>query len=128
MLVDPYVRLVEHPLQTFEQHPLNTALMLYPAPSVAGKFVGSVMRSGVLGDTAAEAASTARPDLQLGMVGDQPNPGAVEARSYSPNVFTKAFQKAHEKSLAARGLNPERVKAGTVGNAEVVAICDEHGH
>ena len=105
MLVDPYVRLAEHPIQTFEQHPLNTALMVAPIPSVAGKTIGAAMRTGALGDAAAEAASTARAPLHLGMVGDQPSP-VTEVRSYSSNVLTKGLQRTREKSLAARGLDP----------------------
>lgn len=105
MLVDPYVQLVEHPLKTFEQHPLNSALMVAAPEDMIGRGVGGVMRSGALGDTARAAASTARNDLRIGTVAGAPSP-ITEARSYSPDFFKKSFQRAQEKALEARGKNP----------------------
>jgi hypothetical protein len=104
-LVDPYIQLAEHPIRTFEQHPLNSALMLLGPKSMLGKGAGAIARSGALGDTAAAAASTARSDLHLGTIAGTPAP-ITEARSYSPDLLNQVMQKSREKYMKARGRNP----------------------
>lgn len=105
MLVDPYVQLLEHPLKTFENHPLNTALMLSGPKHLAGTAAGGLARTGMLGDDVASAASTVRDPLHLGTVAGAPSP-ITEARDYSPDVINKAIQVSREKYLRSRGRNP----------------------
>lgn len=95
MLVDPYVQLAEHPIRTFEEHPVNTLLMASGLKSLAGRTAG-----------AAAGASTARAPLSLGTVAGEKAP-IMEARSYSPDLLTQAIQKSRESYLRGRGRNPD---------------------
>lgn len=106
MLVDPYVNMIEHPVSSFYNHPLNTAMMLGGPEAMAGRAAGSVARSGVLGNAAKAAADTTRAPLRLGAdIAGAPNP-LVEARSYSPNVITKGVQVMNEARLRRQGIDP----------------------
>jgi hypothetical protein len=104
-LVDPYVQLAEHPGQTFMAHPLNSLLMLAGPKAIIGRGIGAVARSGLAGDAAQVAASTARAPLHVGTIANEPSP-ITEARSYSPDVITKAMQVSRENYMKARGRNP----------------------
>ena len=102
-IADPFVQLAEHPIRTFEQHPVNTLLMASGLKSLIGRSVGAAGRAA-----GADWASTQRAPLSLGTVSGEPAtaPGLVEARSYSNDAINQAVQRAREKTLAARGQNP----------------------
>jgi hypothetical protein len=74
-------------LQAAEDHPLFAVQELRGAKAVAGRSAGAVMRSGVAGERARQAASTARADREIA-------PGVFERQHYSPDVLTKAAQVA----------------------------------
>jgi len=76
------------------QHPVSSALMLGGAENVLGRTAGRVARTGVLGEKAASAASTVRPDLNLygGL--------KVTNRTYNADPLRKGVgQVAYEKGL-----------------------------
>lgn len=104
-LVDPYAQLLKHPLRTFEQHPLNTALMFLGPKAIIGKGAGAVARSGLLGENVAKATSIAREPLHLGTIAGEASP-ITEYRYYSNDLFNQAVQKARERYLRNRGQNP----------------------
>jgi hypothetical protein len=103
-VVDPFVQLAEHPVRTFQQHPVDTLLMFSGAKSLLGKSLGGLARMAP-SDAARAAASTVREPLHIGTVAGEPSP-IVESRAYSRDLINKAFQTAHERTLRARGRNP----------------------
>lgn len=104
-LVDPYIHLVEHPAQSFYQHPLNSALMAMGPKALIGRGLGGIARSGALGDSAAQAASTVRAPLSIGTIAGEPSP-ITEARNFSSDVLNQAFQKGRDSLLRKRGQDP----------------------
>ncbi|HEY4451016.1 MAG TPA: hypothetical protein VGN13_05430 [Solirubrobacteraceae bacterium] len=84
---------VTHPVQSFEQAPLSTALLFAGGENALGRLVGRAGRAGLAGDRVAEALSTARPDLQLA-AGE-----SIPLRSYSTDPLRKAAQLGYEKAL-----------------------------
>jgi hypothetical protein len=103
----PIVQTIEHPIASFEAHPVYTAQMLWGLKSFIGKGAGATMRSGALGGAAESAASTAREPLSYGTVSGEPTPSPLaEERSYSKDIFNKAAQVAREKYIRSRGRNP----------------------
>lgn len=101
---------VEHPIRSFEEAPVSTALTLAGGEAAIGGALGRVARAGALGDRAAELASTVRPDLKL--YGEQPTAGPIEQsgiepapapglaveRSYNKDPLRKAIQVAVEQA------------------------------
>jgi hypothetical protein len=83
-------QMIEHPVESFEHEPVPTLLMAAGGESGIGEAVGGAARAGTLGDAAAEAASTARPDLKL--FNDESIP-----REYSKSVIRKGAQVAADK-------------------------------
>ena len=105
MLVDPYAQLALHPVSTFADNPLNTALLFRGPEAATGGIAGSLLRKGTFGEKAAEGASRVREPLSIGTVGGVPSP-IKEARDFTGNLFEKALQTARERSQTAKGLNP----------------------
>ena len=103
--VDPYVNFAKDPVGTFLAHPVNTLMLLQGPKAALLRGGGALARAGVLGETAAKAASTVRAPLSLGTVAGEPSP-IVEARDFSPDVLNKAFQVAREKVIRSRGQDP----------------------
>jgi hypothetical protein len=79
------------------EHPVYAALELRGGKGVVGRGAGATMRSGVLGQGARRAASTAREDIPLA-----PGARVADRQHYSPDVITKALQVATEK-IRGRG-------------------------
>ena len=104
MVGDPIVHFAEHPVHDSLQHPGNALMMLTGIEGAVGRLAGGAARLSA-SEALRSAASTARPDLQLGKVGDVAS-GIPEARGYSKDVFRKALQVAHERTIRARGLDP----------------------
>lgn len=102
---------VEHPIRSFEEAPLATALTFAGGEAAIGGALGKVARAGALGDRAAELASTVRPDLKLygesptegpaeaSGVGPAPREGLRKGQSYNPDPLRKAAQLGYEKAL-----------------------------
>jgi hypothetical protein len=80
--------------QRFVDHPIFSGSELTGAYGLAGRAAGAVGRSGLLGDTAARVASTARPAQELipGV------PGSSVVQHYSPNLMTKGIQYTRRNS------------------------------
>jgi hypothetical protein len=97
---------IEHPVQSFKQSPLSTALVFAGLEGGIGGLIGKAGRAAGV-----EAFSTARPDLKL--YGEQPTAGPVEAsgkgpapaeglrklQEYKGDPLRKAAQIAYEKGL-----------------------------
>lgn len=105
-VVDPYVQMLANPGKAFYGHPLNSLMMVAGPEAAAGRMAGAIGRSGALGSHLAEAASTVRAPLRLGSDIAGAEMPIQEARSYSPNVVTKAAQVSREKALRKRGIDP----------------------
>ena len=96
-LAKPTIETVKHPTK----HPLSLVLLGRGAQSAVGRTAGATVRSGVLGTTLKEAASTRRAPLKL--------TGALtEPRSYSKDLIEKSVQRAIEKRKAGKGLDPNQ--------------------
>lgn len=97
--------IVKHPIASFEKEPVPVGLMFLGAEGTAGRLAGAAMRSGALGDRAAEIASMDRAPLHIygtstGGSADQINAGlhdVVIPRKYSPDVIRKASQLAADE-------------------------------
>lgn len=102
---------VEHPIRSFKEAPLATALTLAGGEAAVGGVLGRVARAGALGDRAAELASTVRPDLKLygesptegpveqSGVGPAPREGLRKQQTYNKDPVRKLAQVAYEKGL-----------------------------
>lgn len=131
----------EHPVRSFKEAPLSTALTFAGGEAAVGGALGRVARAGALGERAAELASTVRPDL--GLYGEQPTVGPVEQsgigpapkeglrkqQQYNRDPLRKAVQVAHERSLVSRGKDPfqadgSRLARETVGGITKVGRVD----
>ncbi|HEV3094985.1 MAG TPA: hypothetical protein VGY30_10780 [Solirubrobacteraceae bacterium] len=96
---------LEHPWSSFQKEPVPVGLMFAGGEGAAGRLAGAAMRSGTLGDRAAEVASMERAPLHLygtstGASADQINAGLHDVsipRKYSPDVIRKGGQAAAEK-------------------------------
>lgn len=121
---------LEHPVQTFKEHPVSTTLMAAGVEEALGKGLGAVARTGALGGAVRSAASTARPDLKLY------NDMAV-SRRYSADPLRKAVEVMTERARArsegqmhtapgqAAGLRLRRaIKGGPVHPGEVDVSID----
>lgn len=85
---------VEHPIQSFKEHPVSTALLFGGAEGAVGKLAGTAARSGALGEDVAAAASTEGEKVPL-------YNDLTYNKSYSPDVFRKGAQKAADKFRAS---------------------------
>lgn len=94
---DPFVQAIEHgSLKPLTDHPLFAGLDLAGAEGLVGREAGSVGRSGVLGEDAAKAASTAREGRILA-------PGLpADVRHWSPDLIRKAFQFKFDRTPSPR--------------------------
>lgn len=101
--------IVKHPVASFEKEPVPVGLMLAGGEGAAGRLAGAAMRSGALGDRAAEIASMDRAPLHViatstGGSSDQITAGMHDVlaipRRYSPDVIRKGAQVAAEKFRA----------------------------
>jgi len=122
------LRQLEHPVGSFEEAPLSTALLFAGGENALGRLGGRVARTGVLGDRAAELASTERAPLRL-------TPGEeIVGRRYNTDPARKAAQVAYEKSLtklpgALRQADPFqatgwRLKRNLVGGTTKIGRVD----
>jgi hypothetical protein len=114
---------VTHPAQSFERNPLTTTLAALGAEAGVGEAAGAAARSGVLGDAAADAASTARPDLEL-------YGGEKVTRRYSGDPARKALQVAKDNRRStptqAEGAELQRlIKGGMVRPGRVDVAVDQ---
>lgn len=112
---------IEHPVRSFEQAPLSTALLAAGGENILGRLAGRVGRIGeVIGKDGQvvkpgliPSFTKSRPDLHLfgGQPGEQPGiirPGASrqgldgglsKQQSYNADPLRKAFQVGREKSM-----------------------------
>lgn len=102
---------VEHPIRSFKEAPLSTALTFAGGEAAIGGALGKVARAGALGDRAAGLASRVRPDLKLygetptagpverSGVGPAPREGLRQQQTYNKDPVRKAVQVAYEKGL-----------------------------
>jgi hypothetical protein len=98
------LQVVKHPWASFEKEPVPVGLMLAGGEGAAGRLAGAAMRSGALGDRAAEIASMDRAPLHIygtstGGSADQITAGMHDVsipRKYSPDVIRKGGQVAAE--------------------------------
>lgn len=98
------LQVLKHPVASFEKEPVPVGLMLAGGEGAAGRLAGAAMRSGALGDRAAEIASMDRAPLHIygastGGSADQISAGMHDVaipRKYSPDVIRKAGQVAAE--------------------------------
>lgn len=79
---------VEHPIRSFKEAPLSTALTFAGGEAAVGGALGKLARAGAVGDRAAELASTVRPDLKL--YGDSHVPVEGPAPAPAPRPDPKA--------------------------------------
>jgi len=86
-----YKELAEHPLKTFAEHPLGTALMLYGVKGAVGRGVGGTMRSGVLGKGAKDAASLERAPKVV------PDTHLATPRRHSRDAFDRAVEVVRDR-------------------------------
>lgn len=77
----------------FREHPIYAVLEVRGGKAFIGRGLGATMRTGVLGDTAKAAASTARRDVSLTGEGA----AVADRQHYSPDVLTKFWQVLGEK-------------------------------
>lgn len=129
---DPFV----HPGRSFSQHPLMTGLAWAGLLRGATSGAGLLMRSGALGDAAAAAASTERPDLQVydapavraaleGTPAAHPHGEPITvAQDYSGDPMVKAVQRTMERMRVRRGEDPNvargaRARAILYGGSEI---------
>lgn len=85
----------------FVEHPLYGASEFTGVASAAGRTIGAIGRSGLVGERVADALATARSDLRASRHG-----GVSEQRSYSRNAFVNLGQKASDRRALRRGLDP----------------------
>lgn len=85
-------------LKVAEQHPLYALMELHGAEAAAGRGLGAAGRSGVFGEGARRAASTARPDRVM----DAPGGRVAVRQHYSPDVIKKAVQVLVERASGGR--------------------------
>lgn len=88
-LAQPFVQTVEHPLKSFQAHPLGTALMFSGAEGALGRGIGKALRTAP-SSTLRELGSTERATATV------PGTALRQERRYSKDVFVKAGQKAAE--------------------------------
>src|SRR6185437_13544109 len=96
------LQVAEHPWTSFQKEPVPIGLMALGAEDATGRLAGAAMRSGALGDKAAEIASMDRAPLHVygtstGGSADQVDAGLHDVsipRKYSPDVIRKAGQVA----------------------------------
>jgi hypothetical protein len=100
------VNTLEHPGKSWEKEPVSTAMMFGGAEYGVGSKFGDLMRSGNLGDKAAELASTKRPDLQFYNAESLP-------REYSKDVIRKGMQGAVDKVRQLKGDTNVNLAKGT---------------
>jgi hypothetical protein len=87
MLADPYVALAKDPLRSFEEHPLNNALLVYGPARGASRGVGRIgRRAGI------EAFSTERAPLRV------PGTRLEIRREYNTDPVVKGIQVLRERS------------------------------
>jgi hypothetical protein len=96
MFTAPIVQTLEHPVKSFKEHPVGTALIFRGAEGALSRTAGATARSGVLGDAAAEATSLRRVPLQLAG-------SAVEQRRASKGLVENLAQKAVDRSAVKQG-------------------------
>lgn len=105
--------IAKHPWATFQKEPVPVALMLAGAEGATGRLAGAAMRSGALGDRAAELASMERAPLRIygrreGGAGlhDPSVPPIEQLRQYSPDVIRKGAQVLVDKFREHHGIDP----------------------
>lgn len=90
---------IEHPIRSFEEAPLSTALIFAGGEGAVGRLAGGVgrglVKAGAIDSESAlaRAVSKARPDLKL--YGDE----ALTNRTYNADPARAAVQKLYEKVL-----------------------------
>src|SRR6185437_12136447 len=96
------LQVAEHPWTSFQKEPVPVGLMALGAEGSAGRLAGAAMRSGALGDKAAEIASMDRGPLHVYGTSTSGSADQIDAglhdvsipRKYSPDVIRKAGQVA----------------------------------
>jgi hypothetical protein len=107
----PIVHTLKHPIQSFDEHPLNTVLIGRGVKGAIGHTAGKVMRTGALGAGAKRAAGTERAPQVL------PGSGKVVRRTYSGDPSSKAVAVAREKAAKRRGKHPDRMSHADIRKA-----------
>lgn len=87
---------LKHPVSTFLQHPVSTALILRGGEAALSRAGGNLARSGVLGKGAKDYASTTRPDLKL-------TGNAAVQRRASKGLLENRVQKAVDRRAIKKG-------------------------
>jgi hypothetical protein len=100
MLAQPYIDTAKDPIKSFAEHPLGTALLFTGVKGGTGRAAGRALRT-VPGPTR-RLASTARESRTV------EGTALEQARTYSPDVTTKAAQVGVEK---VRGRRADRIDA-----------------
>lgn len=102
-----FEHLAEHPWAAFQKEPISVGLLAAGAEGGLGRAAGAVARSGALGETAADLASTDRVPLHIYGTdmgaADQINAGLHDiaiTRKYSPDLIRKGGQVAADQFKA----------------------------
>lgn len=104
-IVGSFAHQITHPVESFEEAPLSTALLLAGGENVLGRLGGKLGRAVAPADSAVgRALALQRPDLQL--LGPD---NAQTLRTYNTDPLRMAAQKAYEKGLTSP-LLPEGVR------------------
>ncbi|HEY4096153.1 MAG TPA: hypothetical protein VGM33_11600, partial [Baekduia sp.] len=108
MLAQPYIDVAQHPIKSFVDHPVNTALLFSGAEGAVGRTLGRAGRA-LPGDLGA-AASTARASRTV------PGTALEQTRAWSPDVIRKGGQVAVERARQGRANRLGRKAAASAGD------------
>lgn len=112
-LAEPFVQLAKHPGQSFEDHPLGSALMVSGAEGALGRGLGKGLRT-IPSKGAKRLGSVERPAATRTV----PGTSLTEPGKYSKDIFVKGVQAATDK---VRKREP-----GVVSDAQIKKRVDEH--
>jgi hypothetical protein len=112
MVAQPYIDVAKHPVRSFEDHPLGTALLFSGLKGGSGRAAGQALRT-IPSNATRRAGSTARSARRV------EGTALEQRRAYSPDVINKAVQVAVERNRQRRAAKVDTKAAAATGERAV---------